>query len=278
VAEDARAVRDVDATAEHRLHQALHLLRPVLAVRVERDHHARAGVDHQAIARAQRGAAAEVGHVPRHRRAVGAGDLPGPVARAVVDDEHRGADAADRGRDPREHLPDAVLLVVRRDDDGHAVAEALVQTGGAELLPGDALERRRELSLDPPVLDQRADGEQEEDDDGEDGEAEDATAAAALEREELQHGVQRVGPRDHEQPGRREQQEQHVAVAQRAAPPQRERHERDAEDEAEDPEGGELQGGRQDSGGVRPPGPRGALARARPPTARTPRRTRRSPA
>ena len=72
--------------------------------------------------------------------AVRPGDLVGAVARAVVDDEDRGLDPAHLGRDPVEHRADVVGLVVGGDQDADAVAEALRVAGGAELLPGEALE------------------------------------------------------------------------------------------------------------------------------------------
>ena len=76
-------------------------------------------------------------------RAVVAGDLVGAVARAVVDDQHRGRLAADLAGHPIEHLADVVGLVVGGDQDRDPVAEALGVPGGAELLPGEPLERRR---------------------------------------------------------------------------------------------------------------------------------------
>jgi hypothetical protein len=112
------------------------------------------------------------------------------VARPVVDHEHCGAEAADRRRDPREHLADVVLLVVGRHHDGDSVAEALGQPGGVELVRRDALQGGRQLALDPPVLHQRAHREQEQRDDREHGQAEDPAAVAALERERAQQRVQ----------------------------------------------------------------------------------------
>jgi hypothetical protein len=50
-------------------------------------------------------------------------DVAGPVARPVVDDEHRSLDPANRSGDPGEDLADAVLLVVGGDHDRHPVAE-----------------------------------------------------------------------------------------------------------------------------------------------------------
>jgi hypothetical protein len=87
------------------------------------------------------------------RRAVLARDVAGAVARAVVDDEDRGLDAADRLRDARQDLADVVLLVVGRDDDGDLVLEALGQPYEAPEAPdlevrfGDALEDAAERVL-----------------------------------------------------------------------------------------------------------------------------------
>ena len=245
VAEHARAVRHVDGPVRDRADQPLHLLGPVLAVGVERHDDARAGVDHQAVAGAQRGAAAEVGHVARHRGAVLARDVARPVARSVVHHQHRRLQPADHRRDAGEDLADVVLLVVGRDHDRDLVAEALRQPAAPELLPGDALERRRELALDAAVLHERAQGEQEQHDDGEDGEAEDPAAVAALEGEQAEHRVEQLGARDDEQGEAAGQQQQHVAVAQRATAPGGEDEERRPEGEADDAEGGELHGARR---------------------------------
>ena len=89
MAEHARAVRHVDGPVGHRADEPLHLLGAVLAVGVERHDDPGARVDHQPVAGAQGGAAAQVGHVARHRGAVRARDVARPVARAVVHHEHR---------------------------------------------------------------------------------------------------------------------------------------------------------------------------------------------
>ena len=102
LAEHAGAVGDGDLAGEHRLDEPLHLRRQVLAVGVERDHDLGAGVGHQPVAGAQRGAAAAVDEVARDHRAVLGGDLAGAVARAVVDHEDGGLDSAHLGRDPVE--------------------------------------------------------------------------------------------------------------------------------------------------------------------------------
>ena len=128
------------------LHQPLHLLGQVLAVGVEGDDDLRPGVGEQPVAGPQRRAAAAVDHVAGDDRAVGAGDVLGAVARAVVDDQDRGRDPADLGRDPVEHRADVVGLVVGGDQDRDPVAEALRMPGDAELLPGEPLEHRRELA------------------------------------------------------------------------------------------------------------------------------------
>ena len=234
VAEHARAVRHVEGPFGDRPHQSLHLLGPVLAVGVERDDDPRPRVDHQAVAGAQRRAAAEVGGVAGHGGAVLARDLARAVARAVVDHQHGGADPAHRVGDAREDLTDVVLLVVCRDDDRHSIPKTLDQPSVAEFVPRDALERRRELALDAPVLDQRADREQEQHDDREHGQAEDPAAVAALERERAQQRVQQVGSRHDEQREARGEHQQHVAVAQRAPAPDRECDQRDADGQAED--------------------------------------------
>ena len=109
------------------------------------------------------------------------GDLFGPVAGAVVDDQGGGGQATDLGRDLVDHVADVVGLVVGRDDDRDPVAEGLAMALGTELLGSDALEHGREL---PGVAARDGEGthrHQEEDEDREDGQAEDATAVALLE-------------------------------------------------------------------------------------------------
>ena len=104
VAEDARAVGDVDLAVEDRLDQPLHLRGQVLAVGVEGDDDLGPRFDHQPVAGAQGGAAAAVDHVAGDQRAVLGGDVAGPVAGAVVDDERlrsgprRPRPASGRGR------------------------------------------------------------------------------------------------------------------------------------------------------------------------------------
>ncbi len=78
---------DVDLAAQHGADQAVHLGGQVLAVGVEGDDDVGAGVGHQPVAGAKRGAAAAVDHVARDRDPVLAGDVAGAVPRAVVDDE-----------------------------------------------------------------------------------------------------------------------------------------------------------------------------------------------
>ena len=151
--------------------------------------------------------------------------------------------------DAREDVADVVLLVVGGDDDGDLVLEALGQPGGAELLPRDALERRRQLALDAAALQQPAQREQEQHEDREHGEAEDPPAAAALEGEEAQHGVQHVGRRDERQRERRREEQQDVAVAQRRAAP-------DGEERSGRPRGrGRGFGGRRAPSGARQDSP-----------------------
>ena len=216
LAEHARAVGDVDLAVEHRLDQALHLRRQVLAVGVERHHDLGAGFDHQPVAGAQRRAAAAVDHVAGDDRAVLGGDVAGPVARAVVDDQHRGLDAADLARHQVEHLADVLGLVVGGDEDRDPAAEALRQLRLAELLPGQPLEHRRELARVARRLRERPQDQEEEDEDREDGEAEDAAAVALLEGEGGEQLVGQLGAGDDRQAEPDEQQDQHVDVAQRA--------------------------------------------------------------
>jgi hypothetical protein len=78
--------------------------------------------------------------------AVLGGDVAGSVAGAVVDHQHRGLHIADFARHQVEHLADAVGLVVGGDQDRDLAAEARGQLRLAELLPGEALEHRRELA------------------------------------------------------------------------------------------------------------------------------------
>ena len=118
----------------------------MLAVGVEGDDDLGAGFDHQPVAGAQRRAAAAVGDVAGDRGAVLGGDVAGAVAGAVVDDQDLGRDAADLGRHLVEHVADVLGLVVGGDEDRDLAAEALRQARLAELLPGQPLERRRELA------------------------------------------------------------------------------------------------------------------------------------
>ena len=84
----------------------------------------RLGVREQPVAGPQRRAATAVDHVPGDDRAVGAGDVLGAVARAVVDDQDRGRHAADLWRDPVEDPADVVGLVVGGHEHADPVAEA----------------------------------------------------------------------------------------------------------------------------------------------------------
>ena len=188
--------------------------------------------------------------MPRDRRAVGPRDLARAVARAVVDHQHgRGPVADDRG-DPRDDGADVVLLVVGGDDHGDLVAEALRHPVGAELVPRDALERRGQLALDPPVLHLAAQHEHEQDGDREHREAEDPLPAAALEGEEPQERVGELGAGHEHQRETRQQHQQHVAVAQRAATRDGEHDDGHADGEAEDAEGTQLhESGGEDIGG-----------------------------
>ena len=149
VAEHARAVGDVDLAVEDRLDQPLHLGRQVLAVGVERDDDLRPRVDHQPVAGAQGGAAAAVDHVARHRGAVLGGDLPGPVARAVVDDQDPGRDPAYLVGDAVEHVADVLGLVVGRDEDRDACRGSAPEArpGGTrpQASPSSTAEISREL-------------------------------------------------------------------------------------------------------------------------------------
>ena len=145
------------------------------------------------------------------------GDVAGAVARAVVDDEHRGRHAADLGRHQVEHVADVLGLVVGGDEDRDLVAEALRQLRLAELLPGEPLERRRELARVARRLRERPQDQQEEDEDREDGEAEDAAAVALFEGEGGEQLVGDFGAGDERQAEAGGEQDQHVDVAQRAA-------------------------------------------------------------
>ena len=126
-------------------------------------------------------------------------------------------DAADRGRDLAEHVADVLGLVVGGDQDRDLVAEALGQPRLAELLPGEALERGRELARVARRLRERPQDQQEEDEDREDGEAEDAAAVAFLEGEGGEQPVDDFGAGDERQAEPGGEQDQDVGVAQRAA-------------------------------------------------------------
>ena len=149
--------------------------------------------------------------------AVLGGDVAGPVARAVVDDQHRGPDAADLVRDPVEDVADVLGLVVGGDDDGDPPPEPLRQRRLAELLPGEPLEHRGELARVAGGLRERSQDQDEEDEDREHGEAEDPAAVALFEREGREQRVGDFGAGDERQPEPGEEQDQDVGVAQRAA-------------------------------------------------------------
>ena len=126
LAEHSRTVGDGDLAVEYRLDQALHLLGEVLAVGVEGDDDLGPGVGEQPVTGAKRGAAAAVDHVAGDGRAVGTWRRPAVPSREPSSTTSVAvAHAADRGRDPVEHLADVVGLVVGGDEDADAIAEAL---------------------------------------------------------------------------------------------------------------------------------------------------------
>ena len=145
------------------------------------------------------------------------GDVAGPVAGAVVDDERLDRDPADLRRHPVEDVADVVGLVVGGDHDRDLALEALRQLRLAELLPGEPLERRRELAGVAGRLRERPQDEQEEDEDREDREAEDAAAVALFEGEGGEQRVGDFGAGDDRQAEAGGEQDQHVDVAQRVA-------------------------------------------------------------
>ena len=159
------------------------------------------------------------------------GDVAGAVAGAVVDDQHLGADAADLGRHLVEHVADVLGLVVGGDEDRDLAAEALRQSRLAELLPGQPLQRRRELARVARRHRERPQDQEEEDEDGEDGEAEDAAAVALFEGEGGEQAVDDFGPRDQRQAEAGGEQEQHVDVAQGAPAEDRVGDQADREDQ-----------------------------------------------
>ena len=108
-------------------------------------------------------------------------------------------DAADLGRHLVEHVADVLGLVVGGDEDRDLAAEALRQVRLAELLPGQSLERGRELARVARRLRERPQDQQEEDEDREDGEAEDAAAVAFFEGEGGEQAVDDFGPGDDRQ-------------------------------------------------------------------------------
>src|SRR5439155_6485998 len=111
---------------------------------------------------------------------------------------------------------------------GDLVAEALRQPTAAELLPRDSLEHGGQLAVDAAGLPERAQREREQDEDREHGETEDASTRALSKREELEHRVGGVrGRHDHEREAG-QQDDDDVAVAERAAAPERERDDGDA--------------------------------------------------
>jgi hypothetical protein len=170
----------------------------------------------------------------RHR------DLTRVVAGAVVHDEDRGLDAAHLIGNPVEDPRDAVRLVVGGDQHADLVPELLRVAVHPELLPREALQDARQLASDPRSLRQRADDEQEEDQDREDRHADDPRPVRALEREGAEDRVEQLGPRDDGHAGRDSEQDDHVDVAKRPAPQDRERRDRGRGREPGDPDGGQL--------------------------------------
>ena len=151
------------------------------------------------------------------RGAVLAGHRIGSVARAVIDDEDRGRDPAHLGRQAIEDVADVVDLVVGRDQDRNPVAKALRLAGGAELLPGEPLERAAQLLREPRSLRERTQNQQEEDHDCEDRDADDAGPVLALEREGGEQRVGDLGPGDDRERQRDREEDEHVGVPQLAA-------------------------------------------------------------
>jgi hypothetical protein len=149
--------------------------------------------------------------------AVRGGDVAGPVAGAVVDDQDLGPHAADLGRHLVEDDADVLGLVVGGDEDRDLASEAVGQPGLAELLPGQPLERGGELARVAGGDRERPQGEQEEDQDREDGQSEDAAAVALFEGEGGEQAVDDFGAGDHRQRRPGADQEQDVGVAQGAA-------------------------------------------------------------
>src|SRR6202012_4053150 len=94
---------------------------------------------------------------------------------------------------------DVFGLVVGRDQDRDLVLEAGGHAGLAELLPGEALERRRELARGTRPDRERAQVNDERDEEGEDGKAEVAAAVALLEGEGGEQAVDDFGAVDDRQ-------------------------------------------------------------------------------
>src|SRR4051794_111774 len=102
----------------------------------------------------------------------------------------------------------------------------------ADLLPGQALERRRELPRVPRPDRQRPQDQHEEDHDREDGEAQDAAAVAFFEREGGEQAVDDFGPGDDQQGEAGEAEQEDVGVSQRAPAPDRVDQQQQAGDDA----------------------------------------------
>ena len=144
-----------------------------------------ARVGHQPVAGAQRGAAAAVDHVPRDRGAVRARDVARAVARAVVDHQHRGLDAAHplpgSAAAPGRCCPPRCRRGSRpRPGRGSAPAGPAVRNS-SQAIPSSTA---RQLPVDPPGQRHVAQHQHEQHDDREHREAEDPPAAALAEREE----------------------------------------------------------------------------------------------
>ncbi len=205
----------------------------MLAVGVEGDDDLGARVDHQPVAGAQRRAAAAVDHVAGDHGAVLGGHVAGAVARAVVDDQHRGLHPADLGRHQVQHVADVLGLVVGGDEDRDLAAEArrAGRPGGTPPRRAPRARRRAGGSCAPACESARR-IEQEEDEDREDGEAEDPPAVALLEGEGGEQLVGQLGAGDDRQANPGREQDQHVGVAQRAAADDRVGDDRDRDEQA----------------------------------------------
>ena len=151
-------------------------------------------------------------------------------------------EAADLGGDAVQDGADVVGLVVGGDEDADLVAEVVRIAGDAELLPGEALEHPGELARDPRSLAQRPEHEQEEDQDREHGDAHDPGAVRALEREGRQQGVGDLGGGDDQDPGRDQQQDEDVGVAQLTPAPDRIAADQQRHDDPDGADRGQLGG------------------------------------